>query len=150
MTTSEPRPPAAWLTRWFPYHAMQGPWPRSCPSLHRWTLWHGRRDVYLHCWVGDDWAPDFHDHSRDMWSIGLRGAYAEQTPHGTMRYGAPWLRWFPAEHQHRIHVVRGPVWTLVVAGRRRRVSHFIIKGRLANTAHYAAEHSQGAHAGPTC
>ena len=130
-----------WLTRWFPYTAMDGRstgWSRGrfviqgplCPSLHRWTIWSrpkGRK-VYLHAWEADDWSRDLHDHSTDMWSIGLWGSYTEVTDDGERTYRAPWVRWFPATHRHRIAVRRGPVWTLVLAGAKTRHSAFYVDG----------------------
>jgi len=52
-----------------------------CPTyLYRWQLlktrWFG---VYLHHFVGDDWSLDLHDHPKRFVSIGLWGAYVEQT-----------------------------------------------------------------------
>lgn len=53
-----------------------------CPTyLVRWTLlkW-GDRGIYLHHFVGDDWSRDLHDHPKRFISIGLWGAYVEETP----------------------------------------------------------------------
>lgn len=88
-----------------------------CPTyLYRWTLlkW-GKRGVYLHHFVGDDWSLDLHDHPKRFISIGLRGRYREQTPKGVRIYSAPWFRTFPAEHIHRISMIDGgDAWTLVI------------------------------------
>ena len=60
-----------------------------CPTyLYRWTLFQPRRPkrlwngfgIYLHKFVGDDWSLDLHDHPKRFVSIGLRGAYVEETP----------------------------------------------------------------------
>lgn len=95
--------------------------------LVRWTLlklW-GKRGVYLHHFVGDDWSRDLHDHPKRFVSIGLWGSYREWTPwlrhpsgdsveRGT-DYKAPWVRTFPADHIHRITLIDGrPCWTLVI------------------------------------
>ena len=100
-----------------------------CPTyLYRWTIFKwGKRGVYLHHFVGDDWSLDLHDHPKRFISIGLRGRYVEITPdpkggNKTQTFKAPWVRSFPAEHIHRIRMVRGwlgkmeDCWTLVFVG----------------------------------
>jgi len=100
-----------------------------CPTyLYRWTIFKwGKRGVYLHHFVGDDWSLDLHDHPKRFISIGLRGRYVEITPDPkggtkTRTFKAPWVRSFPAEHIHRIRMVRGwlgqmeDCWTLVFVG----------------------------------
>lgn len=105
--------------------------------LYRWTLFQPRRPralwrgfgVYLHKFVGDDWSRDLHDHPKRFISIGLKGAYVEETPAPewyedddvdipTQRriYRAPWVRTFPAHHIHRLSLMpdRRPCWTLVI------------------------------------
>lgn len=99
--------------------------------LWRWivlkTKWF---NVYLHHFVGDDWSLDLHDHPKRFISIGLKGRYVEITPdpkYGpgagqprTRTFTAPWIRSFPAEHIHRLRMVRGwlgeieECWTLVI------------------------------------
>ena len=97
-----------------------------CPTyLYRWTLlrtgsWFS---VYLHKFVGDDWALDPHDHPKRFVSIGLKGSYTEWTPgpsgppYGhTRTWSAPWIRTFPATHIHRLMgpTPERPCWTLVI------------------------------------
>lgn len=102
----------------------------GCVSLHRWILCHRKYlKVYLHCWEGDDWSKDLHDHSATTWSIGLKGSYDDVTAEQTTRYRAPWIRKFPATHTHRIVVVKGPVWTLVVTGKKTHASAFVFEGK---------------------
>lgn len=83
--------------------------------LYRWficaTRWF---KVYLHHFVGNDWSRDLHDHPKRFISIGLRGWYIEETPLGTRRYSAPWIRTFPATHIHRLTVPSKDCWTLVI------------------------------------
>jgi hypothetical protein len=91
-----------------------------CPTyLYRWTLLPGRWfKVYLHHFVGDDWAKDLHDHPKRFISIGLRGQYIEETPTGEREYCAPWIRTFPATHTHRLRMLNGgECWTLVIVFR---------------------------------
>lgn len=86
-----------------------------CPTyLYRWTVarWRGR-GAYLHHFVGEDWSRDLHDHPKRFISIGLAGSYIEQTPSGSRRWTAPWIRSFPATHIHRVLCPRS-CWTLVI------------------------------------
>lgn len=88
-----------------------------CPTyLFRWTLLKlGSYGVYLHHFVGDDWAKDFHDHPKRFISIGLRGQYKEETPGGSRIFRAPWIRSFAATHAHRLAMIDGgDCWTLVI------------------------------------
>lgn len=88
-----------------------------CPTyLFRWTILRiGDFAVYLHHFVGDDWARDFHDHPKRFVSIGLKGQYREETPDGSRIYKAPWIRTFPATHIHRLMMIDGGgCWTLVI------------------------------------
>jgi hypothetical protein len=97
----------------------------ACPVyLERWTLLRlFGCAVYLHHFIGDDWALDPHDHPRRFISIGLKGWYWEdtftqaggRTFKRTDRYDAPWVRSFPAEHVHRVRASEcGNCWTLVI------------------------------------
>ncbi|MGH9370996.1 MAG: hypothetical protein ACRD15_05640 [Vicinamibacterales bacterium] len=115
------------LTRCFEREEMDGD-GRCATYLVRWTLLKlpGKRGVYLHHFVGDDWCLDLHDHPKRFVSIGLWGGYMEHTPTpayaagfatatASRRYRAPWFRTFPADHTHRISLINGkPCWTLVV------------------------------------
>lgn len=90
---------------------------KRCPTyMFRWTLLKcGSAGLYLHRFVADDWSRDLHDHPKRFISIGLRGQYCEETPHGARVYRAPWIRSFPATHVHRISLVGGEeCWTLVI------------------------------------
>lgn len=134
----------AWIDRAFAHEVMNG--DGRCPVyLHRWTLLALRWfSVYLHHFVGDDWSLDLHDHPKRFISIGLKGAYVEETgepwivKHGgdptlfpvKRTYRAPWIRTFPAEHIHRIALIDGrPCWTLVIVLRAVRPWGFWHAGR---------------------
>lgn len=116
-----------WLTKLFgmPEEINGG---NRCPTyLYRWTVAKlpGKRYIYIHHFVGDDWSLDLHDHPKRFISIGLKGSYVEETPFepsdsewaalGPVRttYRAPWIRSFPATHIHRICVPSKSCWTLV-------------------------------------
>jgi hypothetical protein len=113
----------------FGYETMSG--HGQCPVyLERWTLANlFGCAVYLHHFLGDDWATDPHDHPRRFVSIGLWGWYYEDVyirsmdlkgkPESkwftTTKYKAPWIRTFPAEHLHRVRAAEcGNTWTLVI------------------------------------
>lgn len=102
-----------------------------CPTyLWRWHVASalGCR-LYLHRFTGDDWSEDFHDHPKRFISIGLWGSYLELTPTGERRFRAPWVRSFPATHQHRILVRGGECWTLVLVLKTVREWGFWHEGR---------------------
>jgi hypothetical protein len=120
----------------FRYETMSG--NGACPVyLERWTLlrlfgW----AVYLHHFLGDDWALDPHDHPRRFISIGLKGWYFEDVFDGagnllrTERYSAPWLRSFPASHVHRVRAVEcGNTWTLVIVLAKSHAWGFVQNGK---------------------
>lgn len=101
-----------------------------CPTyLYRWTIakvW-GKRGIYVHHFVGDDWSLDLHDHPKRFISIGLWGWYIEQTPYDVgwngvteRRYNAPWFRSFPANYIHRLVVPSKNCWTLVIVLKNQR------------------------------
>lgn len=119
------------LTRLFLLEEING--NHICPTyLYRWTLLTCGKlfSVYLHKFVGNDWAGDLHDHPKRFISIGLRGRYTEITEIDTSNvmppykgqlfstriYRAPWVRTFPAEHKHRLigPTPERPCWTLVI------------------------------------
>ncbi len=65
------------LDRLFAYETMSG--AGACPVyLERWVCAEVFQcGVYLHHFIGDDWAIDPHDHPRRFVSIGLKGWYWE-------------------------------------------------------------------------
>ena len=98
-----------------------------CPTyLYRWTVakFPGKRGIYIHHFVGDDWSLDLHDHPKRFISIGVYGWYIEETPQAAdsewagatilTRYRAPWIRSFPANHIHRLQVPTKNCWTIVI------------------------------------
>lgn len=112
--------------------------------LHRWWLMSLPREqrVYLHRFIGSDWTPVLHDHPKWFISIGLIGGYVEETtaeprPSGPInsigtslwlrndgfkrlkriRWVAPWVRFFPSSHIHRLRCNRKRVcWTIIITG----------------------------------
>lgn len=103
---------------------------RCSTYLYRWVI--AKRPhwaVYLHHFVGDDWSRDLHDHPKRFISIGLAGAYIEETAAGDRAFRAPWARSFPATHRHRLRVVGRGCWTLVIVLRAERDWGFWHEGR---------------------
>jgi hypothetical protein len=146
-----------------------------CPTyLYRWTLFQPKRPrwlwrgfgVYLHKFVGDDWSRDLHDHPKRFISIGLKGAYCEETPYADTRhdppqtllrvYRAPWLRTFPASHIHRLSLLidgtgaRRPCWTLVIVLRSVREWGFWHRGMFVPWRDYVSPHNAIADERKSC
>lgn len=121
---------------------------RCTTYLYRWTLLStAALKVYLHRFVGDDWAIDLHDHPKRFWSIGLRGAYIEERADGSkVAYCAPWIRTFPADHRHRLTgpTPERPCWTIVIVGRPVRNWGFWQNGEWIHWREYVAPGSKTA------
>ncbi len=123
-----------------------------CPTyLYRWFLMRTRWfKVYLHHFVADDWSLDLHDHPKRFISFGLKGRYEEITPDfgnevrstKAQTFKAPWLRSFPAEHVHRLRMIRRmdgtleDCWTLVIVLRGTREWGFWHLGRFIHWKSY--------------
>jgi hypothetical protein len=133
-----------WIDRVFQLEEING--QRGCPAyLRRRTLarigWLG---IYLHHFVADDWARDFHDHPKRFISIGLRGRYLEETPSGSRVFKAPWVRSFPATHAHRIRMINGGrCWTLVIVLKAVRKWGFLTREGWVPWRRYTADKSAG-------
>ena len=89
-----------------------------CEYLYRLELFRrGDFAIYLHHFVGDDWSLDRHDHPKNFISIGILGAYIEETDRGEKKFSAPWIRSFRAEHCHRLKLIdKRPCWTIAIVG----------------------------------
>lgn len=110
---------------------MTGQWPRwdtvynedgiphlrclPLASLSKWFSLH-----LHHFYRGGDHRPP-HSHSSWFLTIGLKGWYTEQVYDsygvflGVREYKAPWVRFLPAKHIHRI-LQHDNTWTLVLKG----------------------------------
>lgn len=93
--------------------------------MHRWVLRTPLLQVRVHCILRSDGDRDLHDHPFDFATLLVRGSYAETRPGpagSLVEEVRP--RWSlllrRAEDLHRLRVVDGPVWTLVLAGPYRR------------------------------
>jgi hypothetical protein len=124
------------LNRFCQYETMSG--NGVCPVyLERWVIKEAFScGIYLHHFIGDDWAIDPHDHPRRFISIGLKGWYYEDvfnsdgTQADTLRFDAPWVRSFPAEHLHRVRASQcGDCWTLVIVLPKTRRWGFVKDGQ---------------------
>lgn len=95
--------------------------------LRRWYLtpptWPVR--LFLHQIILDDDDRALHNHPWDFASFIMRGEYKEILPLGKSRQASPGtLLRNPAEHTHRVVIVRGPVWTLMISRRAKRIWGF--------------------------
>ncbi|CAN5356485.1 hypothetical protein BH09VER1_BH09VER1_28820 [soil metagenome] len=127
------------------YETMSG--AGMCPVyLERWVMFEALKcGVYLHRFIGDDWAIDPHDHPRRFISIGLKGWYWEDIYRNpatdpaasllptqlmeTRKHVAPWIRSFPADHLHRVRAKEcGDCWTLVIVLPKSRAWGFVQDG----------------------
>lgn len=133
--------------RFFRYESMDG--AGLCPVyLERWTIGQAFGcGIYLHHFIGDDWAIDPHDHPRRFISIGLKGWYFEDVYRNpcidpacsiggktqlieTLKFTAPWIRSFPAHHLHRVRAAEcGNTWTLVIVLPKSRDWGFVRDGK---------------------
>lgn len=125
---------------------------QRCPTyLYRWdiALFLNRSYcIYLHKFVGDDWALYLHDHPKRFTSIGLSGEYFEHREDGTIKhYKAPWIRSFPAEHKHRLTgpTKENPCWTVVITGKPTRSWGFWVNGLFVNWRKYVDVNNYIAH-----
>lgn len=101
--------------------------PQDAPYLRRWFLL-PRNDacnIYLHEIRHDDIDLALHDHPYDFESTILRGSYLEhrqsfdgKPAHAIYKTGDRNVK--RAESLHRLQVLDGPVWTLLITGPRRR------------------------------
>lgn len=116
-----------------------------CPTyLFRWTLLSTRwGKAYVHRFVGDDWSRDLHDHPKRFVSVGVWGAYEEETPGNVWSsrsrrtvHRAPWIRSFPATHRHRLRLLSRECWTLVIVGPPAREWGFYPNGRFVRWDRY--------------
>lgn len=83
--------------------------------LYRWIVKRTKYgSVYIHHFVGDDWAIDLHDHPKDNLSFGIYGSYIDTSDRGSITYNAPFIRFFQAEYRHRISAKN--CWTILIVG----------------------------------
>lgn len=111
----------------------------ECPHAYRWALIVFGYGLRLHHWIGDDDNRAFHDHPWWMLIFMLKGKYVDVNPY---EYGENWdvvsadlvgfrdrFRFRPAEWKHRIKLVYGECWTVVLTGPKVRNWGFWIPGR---------------------
>lgn len=83
--------------------------------LYRWIVKRTKHgNIYIHHFVGEDWAIDLHDHPKDNLSIGVHGSYVDISERGSRIYKAPFVRFFQADYKHRI--VARDCWTILFVG----------------------------------
>lgn len=102
------------------------------PYLERWILWFGYT-LRLHCFHKGDDDRAFHDHPWWFVTLPIR-SYGEETPeHGlrTVRSFRPHFR--RSKHRHIVRLLQaGPVWTLIITGRKCQEWGFWQQGRFTH------------------
>lgn len=94
--------------------------PVSNPYMLRWILFRFRNwpRIYIHRFMRSDDDRALHDHPWWFISILLRGSYREHRPDGASIRRAPSIAFRPLRTQHRVELLRQPVWTLFITGPR--------------------------------
>jgi hypothetical protein len=99
--------------------------------------------VFFHKFTGPDWSIDPHDHPSGFVSIGLKGSYVEVVYDRTgkvvreAKWNAPWIRYFPSSHIHRMSWVdpRG-TYTLCLVSRWNRDWGYVVEGKMLTYREY--------------
>lgn len=88
------------------------------PYLHRWHIVreHGKQNVYLHKFLGDDNDEALHDHPWSSVSIILNGTYKEITPDGEFIRKTGDVIFRDEKEPHRIELIHGPAYSLFITG----------------------------------
>lgn len=85
--------------------------------MTRYYIVRGRTaNMRLHHILRSDAERDMHDHPWDFTSHLLSGGYREFTPDGVADYWAPAVLHRKATDVHRIELLAGPMWTLIITG----------------------------------
>lgn len=106
--------------------------------MERWVLTYPFGMVRIHKIISSDVDYHLHDHPWDFVTIMLKGSYCEHTPINnkakvypcatSMEYHfAPSARFIRADEYHRLTVNRGPIWTLVLTGRKKNKWGFLTR-----------------------
>lgn len=116
------------LTRLLPYRDIVGRDDNSTLYLRRFYLkrW-GKSHIYLHYFARSDDDKYPHDHPWDFKTLILNKGYHEELKN-RVKYWRPPLTRFPkrpAEWAHRVHLTKGPVWTLFTTYGRKREWGFL-------------------------
>jgi len=92
------------------------------PYLRRYYIFKTKwLKVYIHEILRSDNDRDRHDHPWNFTSVILRNGYEEEMLHGTFKRGVGSVIRHKAEDSHKLTLANGnPVWTLFIAGKKRR------------------------------
>ena len=90
--------------------------------LSRWFLLRqpGKRNVYIHKYLGSDDDRALHDHPWRSWSILFWGRLEEHTPEGVKRVWPLIPKYRSAHYTHRVVLKSKVAFTLFMTGRKRR------------------------------
>jgi len=94
--------------------------------MHRWWVIpkNTRFNIYLHKIVRSDDDRALHDHPWFSFSFLLRGSYREILQDKSVIRRPGKLCWRTAKTLHRIEIINGPVWSLFITGRKKRIWGF--------------------------
>lgn len=97
------------------------------PYLIRYTVFKTQWfAVYLHRILRSDSTADYHDHPWAFAHLILEGRYIEETPSRPARRVRPGSFAIRGpRYAHRLELIDGEVWTLVIVGRKRRQWGFV-------------------------
>jgi hypothetical protein len=111
----------------FRYEALGLP---ESPYLYRWTLILFGYSIRLHHWIKSDDRRFFHDHSCDLISIIIKGAYKNVTPEGSFDV-KPWRpRFMKATQRHYLDIPKEGAWTIILCGRPYKKWGFYVKDHM--------------------
>lgn len=113
---------------------------KECPYIQRWVLDLGFCSFRLHRWLGSDDPRNFHDHPWWYISLVLWGSYADRSPKGNTTRKTGTLAYFPALHQHTVHLESKVCWTFLVTGPESRDWGFWVKGKFRKRNRYFYDH----------
>lgn len=125
------------LMEHFPYREILSRTDKTSLYLRRFYL---KRDgvdfhLYLHYFVRGDDDKFVHDHPWDFQTLILNKGYTEELKNGQKYFREPgvWSPRRPAEWAHKVHLTKGPVWTLFKTfGKRKEWGFLTDKGWVAH------------------
>ena len=89
----------------------------ECPYAYRWLINFYFFSIRLHQWIGSDDLRYFHDHPTWFATIVLSGSYIDISPKGEEQLNIGSFRFRPALYKHKVKILQGGCWTLLVFGK---------------------------------
>lgn len=101
----------------------------ECPYVRRWVLTVAGYSIRIHHWISSDDLRFDHDHAWWYLSLVFAGDYLEWSGDKVAHRKRWSLKFYPAEHKHRVRVPVYGAWTLLITGRPTRKWGFWLPGR---------------------